>query len=277
VVRRAELLAALGLVGALVAPPESVRYRASQLDCTRFQRTARSEIETSLAGPPRRESAGLDGRLVLRVAPATGDSMRIEAWFDTLEVWRRSPEGTLQPETDGVIGGRFRGILSSLGRYRPEARPFVPDEVAEVADLSTVLDDLLPRIPPVPLAVGQAWSDASGVEIRRLADSAAATGEPLLRFRLTDRREVQEAPVKGDSIPIRLRQTTREEGTFTWHPRDGLLRRDRRVTVETNIPPGGRVRRPVRSRVEQRIVLERLSRGATCPERTAAPGRTEAP
>jgi hypothetical protein len=265
VVGRADWGAALGLAGALVLQPEPVRYGATQLDCTRFQQTARSDIATSLAGAPRRESAGMDGRLVLRASPGPRDSLRLEAWFDTLDVWRRSAEGTLQPETDGLIGGRYRGTLSPSGRYRSEGRPFVPDEVAEVTDLSAVLDDLLPRLPPVPLAVGQVWGDSSGLEIRRLSDSANISGEPLLRFRLTDRRKAQEAPLKGDSMPIRVRQTTREEGTFAWHSRDGLVRRDRQVTVETYIPAGGPVRQPVRSRVAQRIVLERLSGAAACP------------
>ncbi|HEU4649381.1 MAG TPA: hypothetical protein VFS33_10000 [Gemmatimonadales bacterium] len=270
-------VAALGLIGAALFPPEPPRYSAAQLECAQFEQTVRSEIATSLSGAPRRETAGIAGRLVVRAAPGGRDSLRVEAWFDSLSVWRRSAEGTLEPETDGLIGGRYRGTLAPFGRYRAEARPFVPDELAEVADLSTVLDDLFPRLPPAPLAVGQAWADSNGLEIRRLPDSAAASGEPLLRFRLTDRRKAQEAAVKGDTVPIQLQQTMREEGTFTWHPRDGLLRRDRQVTVETNIPAGGRVRRPVRSRIEQRIVLERLSERAACPAQTAAPDRTEAP
>jgi hypothetical protein len=277
VVTRGSGVAALGLIGAALLPPDPVRYSAPQLDCAQFKQTVRSEIETSLAGAPRRETVGLAGRLVVRAAPVGRDSLRLEAWFDSLSVWRRSAEGNIEPETDGLIGGRYRGTLAPFGRYQSEARPFVPDEIAEVADLSRVLDDLLPRLPPAPLAVGQAWADSNGLEIRRLPDSAAASGEPLLRFRLTDRRRVQEAPVKGDTVPIQLKQTTREEGTFVWHPRDGLLRRDRQVTAETDIPVGGQVRRPVRSRIEQRIVLERLSGGGACPARTAAPDRTGGP
>jgi hypothetical protein len=41
----------------------------------------------------------------------------------------------------------------------------------------------------------------------------------------------------------------------------GLVRTDRRVVVDTDIPGGGTVGRHVQSRVEQRITLERLSRG----------------
>jgi hypothetical protein len=272
----AERAAAFAVASTLLLAPEPLHYDLPQLSCARFEQTVRSDIETSLAGRQRREEAAMDGRLLLRAVSGGRDTLRIEAWFDSLTVWRRSAEGTLQPETDGIIGGRYRGVLAPRGRYRAEARPFVPDAVAEVADVSGVLDDLLPRLPPIPLAVGQVWSDSAGFEIRRLADSANAAGTALLRFRLTDRRELQEATVKGDSLPIPVRQLTRETGTFVWHPADGLTRRDRQVTVETFVPARGRVRQPVRSRLEQHIVLQRLSADGACPARSAAPDQTGA-
>jgi len=268
--------AALALAALLAAPAPPPRYTAPQLDCARFGERARSDIRTSVGGRDRHETAGEDARWQVRATPA-GDSVRVQAWLDSLTVWRTSPEGTLRPDTDGLIGGRYRGTLAPNGRYRAEARPFVPDEVGAVVDLGRAFDDLLPRLPPVPLAVGQSWSDSAGLEIRRLPDTSVAAGELLLRFRLVERRDVTEVTPQGDSVPIPVRQSSREEGSFVWHPREGLVRRDRQVTVETSIPSGGRIRRAVRSRVEQRIVLERLSGAAACPTRTAAPDRTAAP
>jgi hypothetical protein len=57
-----------------------------------------------------------------------------------------------------------------------------------------------------------------------------------------------------------------EEGEFVWDPREGLVHRDREIRVETSIPAAGRVRRPVRSRLAQRITLSRLpaSPDSTC-------------
>ena len=236
--------------------PEAVRYAASQLQCVAFHETSRSDLETYLAGRTRRETLGFDGEWRFRAATAPGDSVRLEAWFDTLAVWRRSPEGSLEPDTDPLIGGRYRGVLSPDGRYRAEARPFVPDELAEVADLSRELDDLLPRLPLEGVAVGMTWTDGSGLEIRRLGDSTAS--DSILRFRVSFRRESREGTLRGDSLPLRLRQTTQEEGSFAWHARSGLLRRERHITVETYVPAEPRVRRPVRSKVEQRVTLERL-------------------
>jgi hypothetical protein len=80
----------------------------------------------------------------------------------------------------------------------------------------------------------------------------------VLRFRLTLQRETREAALRGDSIPLRLTQRTREQGSFAWHARRGLLRRVRHITIETEVPPEPRVRRAVRARVEQNVVLERI-------------------
>lgn len=255
--------AVIGAVGAATSPvagPILVpRYAPQQLECARFREVSRSNLETYVGGRARRETLGLDGEWRFRAGPARADSVRLEAWFDTLAVSRRSEEGTLEPETDALIGGRYRGVLSPDGRYRADARPFVPDEVAEVADLSRALDDLLPRLPAGALAVGAVWTDGAGLEIRRLGDSTGA--DSVARFRLTLRRETREGALRGDSIPLRLRQSTREEGTFAWHTRAGLLRRERHITVETDVPAEPRVRRPVRSRVEQQVVLERLAGG----------------
>ena len=254
------VLTAIAGVAARPPGPERVpRYAPPQLECARFRERSRSNLETYVGGRARTETFGLDGQLRFRATPGRADSLHLEAWFDTLSIWRRAPEGALEPETDAVLGGRYRGVLSADGRYRADARPFIPDEVAEVADLSRALDDLLPRLPPRVLAVGATWADGAGLEIRRLGDSSGV--DSVYRFRLTLQRETREGALQGDSVPLRLRQSTREDGTFTWHASRGLLRRERHITVETYVPVEPRVRRPVRSRVEQNVTLERLAGG----------------
>ncbi len=196
---------------------------------------------------------------MVRAQPGVGDMLRLEAWYDSLYVRRSSREGTLAPDTDGLIGGRYRGTLAPHGAYTPDARPFVPDGVAEVMDPSRAMDELLPRLPPRPLRVGEVWRDPGGVEIRRLSDSVA--GDTLRRFRARLTRTTDSVTTRGDTGSIPARQTTREDETFAWHPRRGLVRRDRTIVVETNIPGGGAVGRPVRSRLEQRVVIERILEG----------------
>jgi hypothetical protein len=199
--------------------------------------------------------------LILRGQPAAGDTVRLEAWYDSLAVRRSNREGSLEPDTDGMIGGRYRGRLTADGGYLSDARPFVPDGVAEVVDLSHALDQLFPRLPPRGLRVGASWRDPAGLEISRLSDSVADGRDTLLRFRARQARTVDSIQARGDTAPIPAKQTIREEETFAWHVKRGLVRTDRRVVVDTDIPGGGTVGRHVQSRVEQRITLERLSRG----------------
>jgi hypothetical protein len=252
--RTLALTLALAVLG---RPAEAqTRYAAAQFDSARFRHIAQSEIQPAVAGRERRERITVAGLLVVHAQPAAGDSIRLEAWWDSLEVRRSSRDGTLEPDTDGLIGGRYRGTLSSGGAYSAEARPFVPDGVGEVVDLSRVLEELFPTLPPRPLRVGERFRGAGGVEIRRLSDSTA--GDTLLRFRASRSRTSDSVTATGDTGSIPAKQTMREDEAFAWHPRRGLVRRDRTIVVATDIPAGGAVGRPVRSRVEQRVVIERV-------------------
>ena len=203
----------------------------------------------------------------VRARPAAG-GIAIEAWYDSLALTRESPEGTLAPDTDGLLGGRYRGTLSPDGRYTAAARPFIPDEVAEVAELGGAMDDLLPPLASVALAVGQRWTDSDGLELRRLPDSVAGS-RVVRRLALRSRSETDQATVRGDTTRIAAHQVTVEEGRVDWDPGRGLLRRARHLVVETSVPAGGPVRQALRSRLEQEVILSRA--GGGCMPAPAAP------
>jgi hypothetical protein len=236
-------------------------YSAAQLHCARFAETSRSEIETETARGAVDATAGREGVWTFRAADSAG-AIVLEGWYDTLSVHRRTADTEYSADTDGLIGGRYRGLLRPSGAYVPVARPFVPDEVAEVADLSGAAEDLFPPLPPRPLAAGESWKD-EWITISRQQDTVVA-GQRLLRFRLEARREAREIVPRGDTVPIPLRQTTVEEGGYLWNPASGLVRRTRDITVEASIPSGGRIRQPVRSRVVQHIELIRMSSQPAC-------------
>ena len=240
-------------VGPAAEPP---RYTAAQLTCARYLERAESDIRGEAGGRPHNETAGRVGRWIVRAAPEPDGSVGIEAWFDSLAIWRKAGDDVHSPGTDGVIGGRYRGRLSADGRYTPSARPFVPDDVAEYADLRDAFGDLLPRLPPEPLAPGASWHDDAGLSIERLGDSASGAG-PIERYRLTRRAAGRDARVT-DSLSIPIRQTTVEEGEFAWDFARGVVARSRTITVDTDVPAGGALRVPVRSRVIQRVTVERL-------------------
>jgi len=44
--------------------------------------------------------------------------LAVEAWYDTLAVYREGPEGRYTPETGGILGGRYSGVLDPEGDYR---------------------------------------------------------------------------------------------------------------------------------------------------------------
>jgi hypothetical protein len=242
--------------------PAEFHYTLGQLDCSAFREHSRARLHAQTGARQRRETLTRDGiwRLRARRAPA---GLAVEAWYDSLALSRESPEGTLTPDTDGLLGGRYRGTLTPTGRYAAEARPFIPDEVAEVAELSGAMDDLLPPLPPVALVVGQRWSDSTGVELRRLPDSSAGR-RVIRRLVLRARREADRATVRGDTSAVPAREVSVEDGEVDWEDGNGLVRRVRRIVVETAVPAGGVVRLPVRSRLEQEVVLERV--GGWCGE-----------
>jgi hypothetical protein len=232
-----------------------VRYSAAQLNCARFLESSESDIFTQTGGRTQQQTAGRTGVWRFHAAPAV-DEVKVEGWLDSLSLWRRSKESTVRPDTDGLIGGRYRGRLSGAGLYVSQSRPFVPDEVAEVANMASALDDFFPPLPPRPLRPGQAWSDSSGVTLRRIADSGLS-GVPLYRFELEARRETRTAPSKADTTSLWLRQVSQEQSTFVWHPSLGLVQLNRRIVIDASVRPGRGVRQAVRSKVEQRITVVR--------------------
>jgi hypothetical protein len=249
------LFAGAGLAAA--QEPAEFRYTPEQWRCASLHERSRAVLEAETGLRRRRETLTRDGLWRLRGLPVP-EGISVEAWYDSLTVSRTSPEGVLAPDTDGLLGGRYRGTLSPAGRYTADTRPFVPDEVAEVSDLGSALDDLLPPLPPAALAVGEQWRDGSGLELTRLPDSLAG-GRLVRRLALRSRSEAGRATVRGDTTAIAARQVTVEQGQVDWDATAGLLRRTRHIVVETSVPAGGPLRAPLRSRLEQDVVLERVS------------------
>ena len=234
-------------------------YRAAQLDCSRWLETVRSDIETATGRALDRARTVRTGWWTIRARDTTG-GLTLEAWYDSLTLSRQSKVGELAPDTDGLLGGRYRGVLSPAGEFTPITHPFLPDEVADVANLADALADLFPSLPPNDLSPGEAWRGPDTV-IRRLADSADG-GKAVVRYVVEARRDEHRTMPRGDTVPVRIRQIVSEQGQFEWDAAVGLVRRTRNIAVETVVPPGGRVRLAVRSRVVQNVELTRLPAAA---------------
>ena len=247
-------LAGPGFLGAQTDHP-TLGYAGPQLQCAQFLETSQTSIVTQTGRQSREQTIERRAVWQFRAQPAN-TGVALTGWLDTLILLRRSPKTTIRPDTDGLIGGRYRGVLRPGGKYLTRVQPFVTAEVAEVSDMAKALNDLFPELPPDPLHPGEVWTDTSGLRIQRMSDSALS-GLPLYRYALEATRKTRSVPVQYDTIPLTLEQISRERGTFVWHPGLGLLRRDRTIVVETSVPASRAVPQPVRARAEQRISLSR--------------------
>ena len=223
------------------------RYQAAQLGCVTYEVRVQTAVTTELQGRRREESLRRTGRLVVQ-GSASDSGLMLEAWWDTLRLWRRADGKTFEPETEGFLGGRYRGELRRDGVFLRAETPWVPDEIAEVSDVGTALDDLFPPLPAVPMRRGDRTEDPSANKFTRLADSAR-----VARYRILS---ASSAEYPADSTrPFAVRETEESDGILSWG-RDGLLRWDRTVVAETRVEESPQ--RTFRSRVEQRIELQRL-------------------
>ena len=254
--QRLLLLLVVGIAPGLHAQGRAPSYEPAQFRCARFSERVTSDIvtEAGLRRAPAR--TGRVGELVLAGLPQ-GAGVNLLAWYDQLAVWRWAGGDSLAPDTDGVLGGRFRGALSPDGRYAAARRPFVPDAVRELSDVASALEDLLPPLPPRPLQVGESYRQGDSLEIQRLADSAA-----VQRYRVERAMVGRVAAPAGDSLTPPYDRSVHDHGAYAWHTEQGVLRYDRRLEIEVTVPRGGVVRQSVRSEVAQRATLQRIGEDA---------------
>lgn len=229
------------------------RYLPSQFACSAFQEVVAGDVRGEAGRAVRQELLGRSGILVVRRAAPDADSL--EAWFDSLHVWREGPEGRIEPDTEGILGGRWIGRLTRPGHWIGTQTPFVPDEVAAVMDLRPLLDEFFPVLPAVFLRVGAADSSGGSV-IRRERDVAGAH-----RYTWRLQRTVDTVAPISDSLEVPIRRDVREEGTMLWSPDRGPLRWDRTIST-TVMPSGGSAK--ARGVVTQRITVIRLRDFAPC-------------
>ena len=233
-------------------------YHPLQLDCATYRQEVRTGIRLEGGRQRSREATGRAGTLIVR-ANARDTLLVLEAWFDSLAVWREGGGERLEPETDGVIGGRFRGTLTPHGEFVETDRPYVPDDIAQVADVGDALSELFPPLSPISLAPGAAWRDDSGAVISRSPDGRNE-GRPVERYRLIRRTSRVESRLLPDSTEVRASRRESEAGIYEWSEELGLVRWEREITVEVDVPAGGLVKQAFRTRIEQLVTIQRRDR-----------------
>lgn len=228
-------------------------YRAADFACARFSERAMSDIEIVSGRTDARGTAGREGTWVF-CGRDTVTGVAFDAWYDDLRVWREVGKHRTEPDTDGILGGRFVGLLGATGGVTLERRPWVPEEVGETSDVAAALDDLLPPLPPYLLQVGEHWRSADTIEVRRLADSAG-----LQRYREQSAKRTALPAALADSLRPDLKQVVSIRGQYVWHPTKGLLRAERTIETRLDLPRTAARPLALRTRVVQRIELSRLT------------------
>ena len=235
---------------------QAPRYAAGWLDGARLHQVIRSDIRTQSGGRTSVEQAGRDGLLEFTAA-AADSAIALVGWFDSLSIWRLAGGERYAPDTDGLVGGRYHGSLTPLGRYTAEDTPFIPDPLEELAELGGAVGDLFPPLSGVDLAPGSSAHLAGGWTISRRTDSSTAAG-PLQRYRLDGARQRKQTGVINDSTRVEAATDETEKGTVFWSAARGLIRWERRIQIDVNLPAQGMVHRAVRTAVEQHVVVERV-------------------
>ena len=250
------LLLALSLVPFAVQA-QVPAYSAPMLNGVRFRQSIRSQIRIETGSTVSQERSGRDGLIAL-TATSSDSGIQITGWFDSLSVWREAGGRRYEPETDGMVGGRYRGVLSGSGAYAWADQPFIPEAISEIADMATAFDDLLPPLPMGGLAVGQAMALPGGWRIERRADSAS-----LIRFSLSGERRKTAVGAQLDSTLVEAATFEKEMGTLLWDRSRGPMLWSRQITMSAALPAKGAIRRAVRTQIEQSVLLERLEGAPT--------------
>ena len=241
--RRTTAMVGLLLAGAPQGSPS--RYTEDMLACAAFREEVRSEIRSETGTIFRDERAGRDG--VLLVQAARGDSgVALTSWYDSLHLYRESPEGRIAPDPEGLLGGRWRGTLSAGGRYHGRESPFIPDDVAEIADLRGLMGDFFPMLEAYP---------GREVSIRRVGEEPGGLG----RYAWTIKFRADTSGVVDDTLVGPMSREFQESGTMTWDPVRGPIRWERTITVRGRIQASGPIKRGMRSTVVQRVRVERMA------------------
>ena len=230
-------------------------YNVHTIGCARFSESVRSVVRSDYGSVRRTEQVGRDGILVVRARPDSA-ALAIEAWYDSLTVYREGPEGRSAPDAEGILGGRYRGSLDPWGDYLAEVSPFVPAAIREVFDFGRIPLHFFPPLPRSSIVPGREWSDGAGLTIWRLSDSTAGDGR-VERYRWT-RREVWEEGVAAGDTTITIHRTEVENGTLRWTDAVGPLGWESSVVAAIEFPGGAG-----RTEVTQQVRVRRVP--GACP------------
>lgn len=209
---------------------------------------AQRYVESSRVTVTTQSGMSETGRFIVRdlelVASRRADTLVMQSVATRLE---ESREGrTVSHNTAAFTGGRWKLLSDTSGAWRVVARPFVPEVLREVSDLAAAMNDFFPT--PPALRADARVRTPDGTEWQRLTDSAG-----IARYRWRAERTADDERLVADSVPMRVRETRREQGSGIVDA-EGWLAWQRRIDSESRTSLRGLA---VLGVVEHQITVER--------------------
>ena len=244
------LLASAALI-ACALPVRAQTTYASTRDTLRFREA--TQLEVRLTMPQGEIPMTMEQRSTISLVRLPGDSAR--AWFDSLAISAKGPQGEMKPETDSALNRPFRLGLDARGRVKNVNAPQWPAALQGVSDLSHQFDDFFLRLPAQPLKVGLAWSDTTSqtdsttdrfsrwrrtTDYRVERDTVVGTTPAVVVSARQKMSATISAPVPNQPMRSDAQLTGEESGYFVFAPSTGrLMARRREGKIEGPVKASG--------------------------------------
>jgi len=236
---------------ACALPARAQNSYTSTRDTLRFRET--TKMQMTLTMPQGEIPMSMEQSARLSLVRLPGDSAR--AWFDSLTILGKGPQGEMKPETDSALKRTFRLGLDARGRVKNVSAPQWPASLTGVTDLSHQFDDFFLRLPAQPLKVGLAWSDTTALTDStadrysrwiRSADynvlrDTTVDATPALVIGMKQKLGVTiSAPIPGQQMRSDAQLHGEEDGYFVFAPKTGrLIGRRREGKLEGPVKASG--------------------------------------
>ena len=244
-------LLALTALSVCARPARAQTTYTSTRDTLHFRETTRMQV--TLTMPQGQIPMSVEQSATLSLVRLPGDSAR--AWFDSLAISAKGPQGELKPETDSALKQPFQLGLDARGRVKNVSAPQWPASLQGVSDLSHQFDDFFLRLPAQPLAVGLAWSDTTAKtdsmadrysrwqrtsDYRVERDTMVGT-TPAVVVRMKQKMSATiSAPIPSQQMRSDAQLRGEEDGYFVFAPKTGrLIARRREGKMEGPVKASG--------------------------------------
>jgi hypothetical protein len=216
----------------------------AMLDRAVFAERLHTEVTTAAGNADRHRTVERTARYGMK---ARGDTLVVTA--DTAALAELSDNVPVTVDVDAVIGGRWYLVFDGRHVARVVDAPFVPQEVVDVSDFATAMDDFLPPLPPA-IAIGAQLADSAHRSWKRLADSAG-----MQRYHWTAPHHGDSTFTTPDGVAVAVTTDVREESSAAWHLARGPIAWSRRIETTATTHFSGRT---IRAVVDARVTVRRV-------------------